>query len=202
MSGNGVENVPSGAKWTTGFPKAILDVPGFKGCCGGFLKFSYVVSAPLHMKGFFEFWESSRASWADRIAVTIDLLVHLALWFVALALEIWVNTQSHKGHALLSELAMSSLWALIVALIGIAIAQIFAMTAGGQEAGRLFPTTYGAIVGGAYASIAFSILWASPRSRSGPSSPSSTWTPPVWTTPSRSSATWCCGPCRSSSLRS
>ena len=57
------------------------------------------------MKGFFEFWESSRASWADRIAVTIDLLVHLALWFVALALEIWVNTQSHKGHALLSELA-------------------------------------------------------------------------------------------------
>ena len=34
------------------------------------------------------------------------------------------------------------------------------MTAGGQEAGRLFPTTYGAIVGGAYASIAFNILWA------------------------------------------
>ncbi len=56
MSGNGVENVPSGAKWTTGFPKAMLDVPGFKGCCGGFMKFSYVVSAPLHMKGFFEFW--------------------------------------------------------------------------------------------------------------------------------------------------
>ena len=156
----GVENVPSGAKWTTGFPKGMLDVPGFKGCCGGFLKFSYVVSAPLHMKGFFEFWESSRASWADRLAVTIDLFVHLALWFTALGLEIWVNAQSHKGHALLSELAMSSLWALIVALIGIVIAQIFAMTAGGQEAGRLFPTTYGAIVGGAYASIVFSILWA------------------------------------------
>jgi hypothetical protein len=159
MSGNGVENVPSGAKWTTGFPKAMLDVPGFKGCCGGFLKFSYVVSAPLHMKGFFEFWESSRASWADRIAVTIDLLVHLALWFVALGLEIWVNTQTHKGHALLSELALASLWGLIVALIGIGVAQIFAMTAGGQEAGRLFPTTYAAIVGGAYASITFSILW-------------------------------------------
>jgi hypothetical protein len=159
MSGNGVENVPSGAKWTTGFPKAMLDVPGFKGCCGGFLKFSYVVSAPLHMKGFFEFWESSRASWADRIAVTIDLFVHLALWFVALALEIWVNTQTHKGHALLSELAYASLWGLIVALIGIVIAQVFAMTAGGQEAGRLFPTTYAAIVGGAYASITFSILW-------------------------------------------
>lgn len=56
MSGSGVENVPSGAKWTTGFPKGILDVPSFKGCCGGFFKFSYVVSAPLHMKGFFEFW--------------------------------------------------------------------------------------------------------------------------------------------------
>jgi len=156
----GVENVPSGAKWSTGFPKGILDVPGFKGCCGGFMKFSYVVSAPLHMKGFFEFWESSRASWADRLAVTIDLLVHLALWFTALALEIWVNSQSHKGGGFLSELAMASLWALITALIGIVIAQIFAMTAGGQEAGRLFPTTYGAIVGGAYASIVFSIMWA------------------------------------------
>jgi hypothetical protein len=155
-----IENVPSGAKWTTGIPKGMLDVPGFKGCCGGFFKFSYVVSAPLHMKGFFEFWESSRASWADRIAVTIDLFAHLGLWFVALALEIWVNSQSHKGHALLSELAMASLWGLIVALIGIVIAQVFAMTAGGQEAGRLFPTTYAAIVGGAYASIVFSILWA------------------------------------------
>jgi hypothetical protein len=155
-----IENVPSGAKWSTGFPKGMLDVPGFKGCCGGFMKFSYVVSAPLHMKGFFEFWESSRASWADRLAATIDLFVHLGLWFVALALEIWVNSQSHKGHALLSELAQASLWGLIVALIGIVIAQIFAMTAGGQEAGRLFPTTYGAIVGGAYASITFSILWA------------------------------------------
>ncbi len=92
--------------------------------------------------------------------MTIDLLVHLALWFVALGLEIWINTQSHKGHALLSELAMASLWGLICALIGIVIAQIFAMTAGGQEAGRLFPTTYGAIVGGAYASIVFNILWA------------------------------------------
>ena len=39
----------------------------------------------LH-EGFFEFWESSRA-WADRVAVTIDLFVHLALWFVALSLE-------------------------------------------------------------------------------------------------------------------
>lgn len=54
---------------------------------------------------------------------------------------------------------MASLWALITALIGIVIAQVFAMTAGGQEAGRLFPTTYSAIVGGAYASIMFSFLW-------------------------------------------
>ena len=55
---------------------------------------------------------------------------------------------------------MASLWGLITALIGIVIAQVFAMTAGGQEAGRLFPTTYAAIVGGTYASIVFSILWA------------------------------------------
>ena len=39
------------------------------------------------------------------------------------------------------------------------IAQVFAMLAGGQPAGRLFPSTYGLIVGGAYASIIFSILY-------------------------------------------
>ena len=54
---------------------------------------------------------------------------------------------------------MASLWGLITALIGIVIAQVFAMTAGGQEAGRLFPTTYAAIVGGTYVSIMFSLLW-------------------------------------------
>tara|TARA_B100000459_G_scaffold137878_1_gene95287 strand:+ start:910 stop:1335 length:426 start_codon:yes stop_codon:yes gene_type:complete len=54
---------------------------------------------------------------------------------------------------------MASLWGLITALIGIVIAQVFAMTAGGQEVGRLFPTTYAAIVGGTYASIVFSFLW-------------------------------------------
>tara|TARA_B100001057_G_scaffold213700_2_gene214076 strand:+ start:8556 stop:9137 length:582 start_codon:yes stop_codon:yes gene_type:complete len=103
--------------------------------------------------------ESSRASWVDRIAVTVDLLVHLALWFVALSLEIWVNGQKDKGPSILSELAMASLWGLITALIGIVIAQVFAMFAGGQEAGRLFPSTYAAIVGGTYASIMFSLLW-------------------------------------------
>lgn len=104
--------------------------------------------------------ESSRASWVDRIAVAVDLLVHLSLWFVALGLELWVNGQSDKGHSLLSELATASLWALTTALVGIVIAQVFAMTAGGQEAGRLFPTTYAAIVGGTYTSIVFSLLWA------------------------------------------
>ena len=137
----------------------LIDIPGFKGCCGGFMKFSYVISAPLHMKGFWEFWATDKATWADRIAVTVDLFTHLALWITALVLEIWCSAQSHKGSGMLAELQGAALWGLIVALIGIAIAQIFAMTGGGQEAGKLFPTTYAAIVGGAYASITFSVLW-------------------------------------------
>lgn len=141
-------------------PNGVLHIPGFKGCCAGFMKFSYVISAPLHMKGFFAFWESDRATWADQIAVTTDLILHLATWFIALTLEIWCNMEKLRGHALLAELQTASLWGLIAALIGIVVAQLFAMTSGGQEVGRLFPTTYAAIVGGAYASIAFSLLWA------------------------------------------
>ena len=44
-------------------------------------------------------------------------------------------------------------------LIGVVIAQLFAFVSGGQEAGRLFPSTYAAIVGGGYASILFTILF-------------------------------------------
>ena len=142
----------------TGMSKVKL--PDFLGCCGNMFKFSYVISAPLHMKGFWEFWaKDHKYAFLDRVAVTFDLLIHLAAWFVALGLEIWANSQENRGHAMLAEVNMVSLWCLIVALSGIIIAQVFAMMGGGQEAGKLFPTTFGAIVGGAYASIIFSILW-------------------------------------------
>lgn len=132
----------------------------YLGCFSNKLKFSYVISAPLHMKGFWEFWaKDHKYAFLDRMAVTADLLIHLAAWFVPLFLEIWANSQSNRGHPMLSELNMVSLWALIVALCGIGLAQFFAMMAGGQEAGKLFPTTYAAIVGGAYTSIIMSILW-------------------------------------------
>ena len=156
-----VKNMGSGAEFNQVpfISNALMDIPGFKGCCGGFMKFSYVISAPLHMKGFWEFWASETSTWADKLASSVDLLVHLALWFTALGLEIWCCLEKNRGHEMLQELQTSSLWALIVALCGIVIAQIFAMTAGGQEAGKLFPTTYAAIVGGAYASILFSVLY-------------------------------------------
>lgn len=137
-----------------------VKLPDFLGCCGNMLKFSYVISAPLHMKGFFQFWaKDHKYAFLDRIAVTFDLLIHLAAWFVSLGLEIWANTQENRGHAMLAELNMVALWSLIVALSGIVLAQAFAMSGGGQEAGKLFPTTYGVIVGGAYTSILFSLLW-------------------------------------------
>jgi len=158
-----VQNAKSGQAFNqllpgTGMSKVKL--PDFLGCCGNMFKFSYVISAPLHMKGFFEFWaKDHKYAFLDRVAVTFDLLIHLAAWFVALGLEIWANTQENRGTEILSELNMVSLWCLIVALSGILVAQAFAMMAGGQEAGKLFPSTYGVIVGGAYTSIMFSLLW-------------------------------------------
>jgi len=158
-----VQNAKSGQAFNqllpgTGMSKVKL--PDFLGCCGNMFKFSYVISAPLHMKGFFEFWaKDHKYAFLDRVAVTFDLLIHLAAWFVALGLEIWANTQENRGDAILSELNMVALWCLIVALSGILVAQAFAMMAGGQEAGKLFPSTYGVIVGGAYTSIMFSLLW-------------------------------------------
>ena len=158
-----VQNAKSGQAFNqllpgTGLSKVKL--PDFLGCCGNMFKFSYVISAPLHMKGFFEFWaKDHKYAFLDRVAVTFDLLIHLAAWFVALGLEIWANTQENRGTEILAELNMVALWCLIVALSGILVAQAFAMMAGGQEAGKLFPSTYGVIVGGAYSSIMFSLLW-------------------------------------------
>lgn len=137
-----------------------VKIPEIIGCCSNLFKFSYVISAPLHTKGFWEFWAKEKSyGWADRLAVTFDLLIHLALWFIPLTLEIWGTAIDHRSPNQLAEFQSASLWALIAAVIGIAVAQLFAMTAGGQDAGRLYPTTYGAIVGGAYASIVFSVLW-------------------------------------------
>lgn len=132
----------------------------FLGCCGNRVKFSYIISAPLHMKGFFQFWaKNHKYALLDRLAVTFDLLIHLAAWFTALGLEIWANAQENRGTEILQEVNMVALWSLIVALSGILVAQAFAMTGGGQEAGKLFPSTYGVIVGGAYTSILFSLMW-------------------------------------------
>ena len=161
--GDYIRNGPSNDAFNkvgTILPGKLPDLPNFKGCCNGWFKLSYVISAPLHMKGFWEFWaKDHKYAFLDRAAVTFDLLIHLTAWFTALGLEIWVNSQENRGTAILSEIAMVALWSLIVSLSGIVIAQAFAMSGGGQEAGKLFPTTYGAIVGGAYTSIIFSILW-------------------------------------------
>jgi hypothetical protein len=158
-----VTNLKSGQSFNQLLPgtgMAKYKLPDFLGCCGNAFKFSYVISAPLHMKGFFEFWaKDHKYAFLDRVAVTFDLLIHLAAWVVALCLEIWANTQENRGHAMLAELNMVALWSLIIALSGILVAQAFAMTSGGQEAGKLFPTTFGVIVGGAYSSIIFSALW-------------------------------------------
>ena len=132
--------------------------PELSGCCGGWFKFSYIISAPLHFKGFGEFWASAKAGFLEKTFVTADLVFHLAFWIVPIVMEIWA-AYLNKGTFILKEIQAASMWALLTAFIGVLIAQLFAMVWGGQDAGRLFPSTYGLIVGGAYASITFSAIY-------------------------------------------
>jgi len=159
--GDYIRNGPSNDAFMKvgGIVPPVIDLPNMKGCCNGWFKLSYVVSAPLHMKGLWEFWfKEKRYAAAEKVAVSVDLIIHLALWFVPLIMEVWAAGQN-MGHFHTKELQLASLWALITSVVGIAIASFFALFAGGQEAGRLFPSTYAAIVGGAYASILFGILF-------------------------------------------
>lgn len=124
----------------------------------GKVKFSYVVSAALHMKGFFQFWEMERTYYVvDKLFVTLDLFSHLACWVAPLVLEWMLQYKDNKGSELLAEVCQVSFWALIVAWAGIILASLFALA--GQEVGKLFPSTYAAIVGGAYTSIVMSLIW-------------------------------------------
>ena len=134
------------------------DLPEVSGFCAGWFKFSYLISAPLHFKGFKEFWADKKNGCVNKLAVSMDLVFHLAFWIVPLIMEIW-GAYLNKGSFYHKEVQAASMWALITALVGILIAQLFAMIWGGQDAGRLFPSTYGLVVGGAYASIAFSCLY-------------------------------------------
>ena len=127
------------------------------GCCNGILKFAYIVSAPLHKQGFFEFWGNPDLNIADKFAVIADLLLHLIFWLVPFGLELWMSLQTNRGTYIHQELQMGSLWCLIVALIGILIAQLFGLME--QDVGKLYATTYAAIIGGGIASIIFSVLY-------------------------------------------
>jgi uncharacterized membrane protein len=140
-----------------------VGVPGIdvgealKGCCNGIFKFAYIVSAPLHKQGFFDFWASPDLSIADKAAVAGDLLLHLCFWFIPFGFELWGSLQDKRGNYIAQELQQGSLWCLIVALIGILIATLFGLME--QDVGKLYATTYAAIVGGGMASILFSLLY-------------------------------------------
>lgn len=127
------------------------------GCCNGILKFAYIVSAPLHQKGFFEFWANPDLNIADKFAVAFDLVLHLCFWFVPFGFELWMSLQTDRGSNINQELQMGSLWCLVVALIGILVAQLFGLME--QDAGKLYATTYAAVIGGGVASIIFSGMY-------------------------------------------
>ena len=104
------------------------------------------MSAPLHKQGFFEFWGNPDLNIADKFAVVCDLVLHLCFWLIPFAFELWASLEKDRGNYLAQELQMASLWSLIVALIGILIAQIFGLME--QDHGKLYATTYAAIIGG------------------------------------------------------
>ena len=93
---------------------ASVGVPGIdvgealKGCCNGIFKFAYIVSAPLHKQGFFDFWASPDLSIADKAAVAGDLLLHLCFWFVPFAFELWGSLQDKRGNYIAQELQQGS----------------------------------------------------------------------------------------------
>ena len=128
-----------------------------KGCCNGIFKFAYIVSAPLHHKGFYEFWGNPDLNIADKAAVAFDVFLHLCFWFVPFGFELWMSMEQGRGNHVMQEIQMGSLWCLIVALIGILIATLFGLME--QDVGKLYATTYAAIIGGGYASIIFSVLY-------------------------------------------
>ena len=123
-----------------------------------YLEIAPIISAPLSKYGWKEYVESGPAT---IIVAGGDLLIHLALWVVAFILEVWCTMEAESGKVLptntLKELGSASFWALVTALIGIGFVLLFGIMGG--KVGQEFATTYAAVVGGAYASIAFTILW-------------------------------------------
>ena len=82
MTGDYIRNGPSNDAFMKvgGIVPPVIELPNLKGCCNGWFKLSYVVSAPLHMKGLWEFWfKDRRYKTAEKIAVSLDLLIHLGL---------------------------------------------------------------------------------------------------------------------------
>ena len=122
------------------------------------LEIAPIISAPLSKYGWDEYVENGCAT---ILVAGGDLLIHISLWVVAFILEVWCTSEAESGKVLptntLKEFGSASFWALVTSLIGMAFVLLFGILGG--KVGQEFATTYAAVVGGAYASIAFTILW-------------------------------------------
>lgn len=131
---------------------------GFK-FCGGKLNMSYIVSAPLHYEGFDDFWTS--ASCIGQMAAFTDMLMHVLLWVVVLTIDIMMYSYDPVGDGdtkiFMREIQAGVITSTCLVWVGLFLAIIFGIL--GQPAGKAFPSTVAFVLGGAFASILFSLVY-------------------------------------------
>lgn len=144
-----------GTLYTNGYGDVTKNV-----CCGAQgcpLNLSYIISAPLHYQGFYEFWKAADYCVGRPIAF-IDALLHVLLWVVVFIVDVWILSTGDMHHQWLRELQIGAVVCICLALFGLLVAQVFGWL--GQPAGKAWPTTVGLIMGGGMASLVFSIMLA------------------------------------------
>ena len=129
-------------------------------CCWNNFNLSYIISAPFHFQGYYEFWHA--ADYAGRAIATIDLILHLCLWAAVLVLDSWIVSKGDAADAadlnikLSRDLEVAALVSTCLVFAGLLVAQFFG--AMGQPAGKAFPTTVALVVGGGLASLIFTVM--------------------------------------------
>tara|TARA_B110001452_G_scaffold177050_1_gene148490 strand:- start:262 stop:1086 length:825 start_codon:yes stop_codon:yes gene_type:complete len=155
LQGEGEEGC--GYKQDGTYYSAAYGNPKLNVCCGNACAFnlSYIISAPLHYQGYFEFFKSADCFGA--IVAISDVLIHLLHWVAALVLDCWIASIADLGHQWMRDLHNGALICLGIALFGLLVAQVFGWL--GQPAGKAWPSTVGMIMGGGIASTVFSVMF-------------------------------------------
>lgn len=144
---------PDGNSYGTRYGDVKKHICCARQCCA--FNISYIVSAPLHYQGFYQFWYA--ADCIGQIVAFVDVLLHVLLWVAALVLDCWIVSIDNLGHQWMRELQIGALVCLGIALFGLLVAQVLGVL--GQPAGKSWPSTVGLIMGGGAASAVFTLMF-------------------------------------------